>query len=348
MKFHSPKSDFHSFHLPILTPWVDESVVFFEEFNGKSIEITEANGGSTSILGLGIQDPRGVVGLGNGASQVWNHPWCLGFHDPIWLEQQIFFKWVGLGWVETTNFVGSWKIWKYGDSCGNSFATLQHWRVDRNITSRKGGEISSFLRSFFGWCFMNPKNLLAAKQAVIVHGAAMCSLQFHTLPWNHLTLLGVVGLCVVHKCVRRNLLHPGKLTAGLPKNHPIFQSGKSSEPHLHDFGFQLFIKNGVSRFIYWSFFLVMAGPPSSCGLWPNWALTVAALWVFLGRTFRETPIQAGLELGGSSQDSDKWLVIMVIVSPLFLGLFSSKWPFYGLWMEVTNHLRYLRWSSKSW
>ena len=41
---------------------------------------------------------------------------------------------------------------------------------------------------------------------------------------------------------RRYLIHPWKLTAGSPKNHPVFQSGKSSEPNLHDLGFQMYIQ----------------------------------------------------------------------------------------------------------
>ena len=37
-------------------------------------------------------------------------------------------------------------------------------------------------------------------------------------------------------------IHPGKLTAGSPKNHPSLKSGKSSEPNLHSGGSMLILE----------------------------------------------------------------------------------------------------------
>ena len=49
----------------------------------------------------------------------------------------------------------------------------------------------------------------------------------------------------------------------------------------------------------------------------------------------------GKVLGGSSQDLDPWLITMVIVfvPEGFPVIPLSKWPFYGLLIWVTNHLR---------
>ena len=67
-----------------------------------------------------------------------------------------------------------------------------------------------------------------------------------------------------------------KLTAGSPKNHLHLKSGKSSEPHLHDFGFHLHFSRVYQKMISKKWPLFWWG--GSGGKYPPWNYKSKSPW----------------------------------------------------------------------